>query len=193
MKRKLAWIGFAASAGALLWAADWTSSSGNPQRDGWSRGEKELSKESLAAKKFELLYKYRFDNQARGLNSLTQPIILSNLIGYKGFKELLFIGGSADIIYSIDADLGKPYFKTQFDLLEKPASDSSLLCGGGLTADVAMAGSSAAGRRGGGPPLAPPAGGRGAAPGGAMPPQSFVPGQPPGAPAEAGRRGGGGG
>jgi outer membrane protein assembly factor BamB len=187
---------FPAAAGALLWAADWPSSSGNPQRDGWSRGEKALSKESAAAKKIDLLYKYKFDNQAKGLNALTQPVILSNLIGYKGFKELLFVGGSSDVVYSIDADLGKPYFKTQLDSLEKPGSnDSSAVCSGGLTADVAMAGTSAAGRRGGGPPPpAPPGAARGATPG--APAAAF--GQPSAAgvapdAGPGGRRGGGGG
>jgi outer membrane protein assembly factor BamB len=189
--RKLAWMVFPAAAGALIWAADWPSSSGNPQRDAWSRGEKALSKESVAAKKIELLYKYKFDNQTKGLNALTQPIILSNLIGYKGFKELLFIGGSSEVVYSIDADLGKPYFKTQLDLIEKPGSgESSVVCSGGLTADVAMAGSSAAGRRGGGPPPPVPGAARGATPGA----PAAAPGQAPpaaGAP-DAGRGGRGG-
>ena len=193
--RKLAWVFYlGALVGALLWA-DWPSSSGNPQRDGWSRGEKGLSKENLAARKFELLYKYKFDNQARGLNSLTEPIILSNIIGYKGFKELVFIGGSSDVVYSIDADLGKPYFKTQFDPLDKPAVENSALCSGGMTADIAMAGSSAGGRRGGGPPPAP-AGGRAGAPAPGMPPSADAAagrGTPGAQPPAAGRRGGGGG
>src|SRR5215472_11265104 len=98
--RKLAWMVFPAAAGALLWAADWPSSSGNPQRDGWSRGEMALSRQAAVAGKIELLYKYKFDNHAMGLHALTQPIVLSNIIGYKGFKELLFLGGSSDTVYS---------------------------------------------------------------------------------------------
>jgi len=182
---------FSAVIGAMVWAADWPSSSGNPQRDAWSRGEKEMSRESATARKITLLYKYKFDNQPKGINALTQPIILSNLIGYKGFKELLFIGGSSDIVYAIDADLAKPYFKTQFDSLEKAnAGESSAVCSGALTADVAMPGTSAAGRRGG-PPPTPPAAGRGAAPGApAMPPG---PPPAPGAAPDAGRGRAGGG
>jgi outer membrane protein assembly factor BamB len=160
--------------GALLWAADWPSSSGNPQRDGWSRGEKALSKESVSAHKVELLYQYKFDNRTRGLDALTQPIVLSNIIGYKGFKELLFIGASSDAVYALDADLGKPYFKTQLESQAAPgAAQPTVQCSGGLTSDLAMPGSSAGGRRGGGPPPPPPAA--------------------PGAPPQAGRRGGGGG
>ena len=195
--RKLIWITcVGATVGALLWAADWPSSSGNPQRDGWSRGEKALSRESAAARKIELLYKYKFDNQAKGMQALTQPIILSNIIGYMGFKELLFIGGSADTVYSIDSDLGKAYFKTQLPPLQPVAKDTSSLCGEGLTADLAMAGSSGAGRRGGGGQAPPPAAGRAAAPPAVpgAPAVGAVPGAAPGAaPARAGGGGGGGG
>jgi hypothetical protein len=74
--QKLGWIGcLGAAAGAFVWAADRPSASGNPQRDGWSRGERELSRESAFAGKIEFLYKYRFDNKARGLQALAQPIV----------------------------------------------------------------------------------------------------------------------
>src|ERR1700741_4697830 len=103
--RHLLWLGLVgALVGVLIPAAEWPSSTGNPQRDGWSRGEKGLSKETLAAKKFELLFQYKFENRARGLNAMTQPIVLGNLIGYLGFKELIFIGGSGDAVYALDAD-----------------------------------------------------------------------------------------
>ncbi|MEO6802360.1 MAG: hypothetical protein ABI197_03835 [Granulicella sp.] len=81
---------------------------------------------------------------------MTSPIDLSTLIGYQGFRELLFIGGSSDVVYSLDSDLGKPYFKTKFDSMEKVAStNSTVLCPGGLTANVAMPGGSAPRRFGG--------------------------------------------
>ena len=60
MKRKFLWasclaIGFCACA----WAADWPSTGGNPQRDGWSQGETVISKESIAAKNFEVVIEGR--------------------------------------------------------------------------------------------------------------------------------------
>ena len=36
------------------------------------------------------------------LHALTQPLLLQNIISYKGFKALAFVGGSADNVYSID-------------------------------------------------------------------------------------------
>jgi hypothetical protein len=143
-KRFLGVLCLTVGACVCVQAADWPSTAGNPQRDGWAQGETYLSKEAVTNKKVQLLYKYKFDNEAKGLNAMSAPIDLSALIGYKGFKELLFIGGSSDTLYSIDSDLGEPYFKTKFDLKEKAASaSSSVLCPGGMTASVAMPGISA--------------------------------------------------
>jgi hypothetical protein len=132
---------------AALWAADWPSEGGNPQRDGWSQGEKKLSKET-ATTGIHLLYTVKFDNKVKGTSDLTSPIILSNLIGWKGFKELLFVGGSSDVVYSIDSDLGKTYFETPlgYKADASQAPSSGILCPGGLTATVAIPGTSAAGR-----------------------------------------------
>jgi hypothetical protein len=80
-----------------LWGADWASQSGNPQRDGWARGEEEIVRSQV--QDLKLLYKTKLDNQSKGLASLTSPIILGNLITYLGFKEMLFVGGSSNNVY----------------------------------------------------------------------------------------------
>jgi hypothetical protein len=131
---------------ATLLAADWPSEGGNPQRDGWSQGEKKLAKETVSS--IRLLYTFKFDNKVSGPANLTSPIVLSNLIGWKGFKQLLFIGGSSDVVYSIDADLGKQYFETSIapknSTMQMPSP--TVECPGGLSATVAIPGTSAAGR-----------------------------------------------
>ena len=141
-------------AGAFILSADWASSSGNPQRDGWQRSEDKLSRASAANGTIRLLYSYKVDPKAQ---RMTTPILLGNIIGWKGFKALLFVGGASDI-YSIDFWTGKPYFKTHLD----SASDKShpttatALCPGGITAAPVINGGS------GGRGPAAPAGGRGA-------------------------------
>ena len=136
----------AAAVCATLLAADWPSEGGNPQRDGWSQGEKKLSKESIA--QIRLIYTVKFDNKTAGLSDLTSPIVLSNIIGWKGFKELVFLGGSSDVVYSFDADLGKMYFETLIGTKggAAPAQPSTVACPGGLSATIAIPGTSAAGR-----------------------------------------------
>lgn len=149
MRKKLLWaFCFAVGIGACVWAADWPSTAGNPQRDGWAQGETVLSKANIADKKIQLLYKFQFNgNEARGLQDMSQPIVLSNIIGYRGFKQLVFVGGSSNTTYSFDADTSEEFFRTHFASMDKSAVPAAtVLCPGGMTAGLAMTGKSAAGR-----------------------------------------------
>ncbi len=170
----------AAVACAVIWAADWPSQSGNPQRDGWAKTEKAFTKEN--AGKIEFLYKYKAENQAKGLSATGSPVVNGMLITYLGFKELMVFGASSDNVFAVDADLARTFWKTHFDYkADKPAAAPTSVCPGGMTAAIAMPGSSAGpqGRGGGG------AGGRGrgpgapGAPGAGRGPAAPMPGPPP--------------
>lgn len=168
--KKLSSIGLAAVvASCVVWAADWPGQSGNPQRDGWARSEKAFTKEN--AGKIEFLYKYKAENQAKGLNALGSPVVNGLIISYLGFKELLSFAGSGDNAWTVDADLNRIMWKTHMEYKgDRPqVATSTSVCPGGLTSAMVMPGSStAAGRGGGAPPgrgragtLAAPAAGRG--------------------------------
>lgn len=129
-----------------LWGADWASQSGNPQRDGWARGEEEIVRSQV--QDLKLLYKTKLDNQSKGLASLTSPIILGNLITYLGFKEMLFVGGSSNNVYSIDAALNRLIWKAHFEESDSAQTSSTPGCPGGLTASVAITGGSGSMRGG---------------------------------------------
>jgi hypothetical protein len=84
---------------------------------------------------FQFLWKAKLENQPKQLNSLTQPLLLPNIISYKGFKALAFIGGSSDNVYSIDYDLNKLFWKTHLNTRSSaPSSSGTFNCPGGLTA-----------------------------------------------------------
>ncbi|MES1256940.1 MAG: hypothetical protein ABUS51_00860 [Acidobacteriota bacterium] len=154
---------------AVIWAADWPGQSGNPQRDGWAKAEKAFTKEN--AGKIELLYKYKAENQVKGLSALGSPVISGMLITYLGFKEMLVFGGSGDNVYSVDADLARLIWKVHFDYKsDKSAAAPTSVCPGGMTAAIAMPGSSTAAGRG-------PAG-----PGRGRGPATAAAGRGPGAP-----------
>jgi outer membrane protein assembly factor BamB len=131
-------------------AVSWPSTGGNPQRDGWAQGETELSAKALAAHQVKLLYKYKFADAGSGLETLSSPIDLTTLIGYTGFHQLLFVGGSSDVAYALDSDLGTLYFKTKFEGAKSSAAKSTLMCPGGMTAGLVLPGNSAVQRFGGG-------------------------------------------
>ena len=87
----------------------WSTVGGDPQRTGWVRTDPRISKDS-AAKGLQLLWKRQLDKSAA---SLTQPVLLPNIISYKGFKALAFLGGGSDTVYSIDYDLNRMFWQTR--------------------------------------------------------------------------------
>ncbi len=140
----------AALACVAVLGSDWPSQGGNPQRDGWAKYEKGFTKENVGG--LQLLYTYQADNQAKGLNALTAPLVNGLLITYRGFKEMLVFGGSSNTVYSVDADLNRLIWKVQLSSkAQTPKEDKRAgACSGGLTAALAMPGSSTASGRGGG-------------------------------------------
>src|SRR6059036_45094 len=133
---------------------EWLTSNADAQHSSWIRTDSKISKEGMEKPGFQFLWKMRLDNEAKQLNSLTQPVLLDRLIGYKGFKSLAFVGGSSDTLYAIDYDLGRLYWKTHFNSSATAAPQTgSLLCPGGLTAAATRPTSllpAAPGRGGGG-------------------------------------------
>jgi hypothetical protein len=134
--------------GTTLFAADWPSIGGNAQRDGWSRGEKRLSKETVAGIKFLYAFKAGVKGAEAGL---TTPVVLSNIITYKGFKQLVSVGRRDNSVVSIDADIGAPFFDTRLTTSEPAKVKVSPACPGGMTANLAFPGNSLAPGRFGGP------------------------------------------
>src|SRR5256884_442316 len=109
----------------------WSTESGDAQRTSWVKADPRISKASLQKPGFQLLWKFKFDNQSRQLNSLTQPLLLPNIISYKGFKALAFIGGSSDVVYSLDYDLARIFWKARLNAW--PVKNSTVTCPGALT------------------------------------------------------------
>ena len=64
----------------------WSTVGGDPQRTGWVRTDPRITKES-AAKGLQLLWKRQLQKPSGGAG-LTQPVLLPNIISYKGFKAL---------------------------------------------------------------------------------------------------------
>jgi len=153
----------------------WSTGGGDAQRTGWVRTDPRISKESAAKPGLQLLWKRQLQ---KGTASLTQPVLLPNIISYKGFKALAYLGGRGVTEKKIDYDLNKVFWETR---LSSAAKGTLPACAGGTIAVTRSAtlGAPAGGRGGrgqGGPP----------APAAAAPPAPGAPGTPPpagGAPA----------
>lgn len=115
---------------------EWTTSGFDAQRSRWVRSDERLARAAIESGDFRFLWKATFANEPRQLESLTEPVLQDLLIGYRGFKALAFIGGSADRMFSIDTDLAKPYWTTHLTYAVSTGSvpESTLRCPGGLVA-----------------------------------------------------------
>jgi hypothetical protein len=135
-------FGLCACASAALVAqgrggsGEWTTSAHDAQRTSWIDGDERLTRQAVQKGEFQFLWKAKFENEARQLNSLTQPVLLDRLIGFRGFKALAFIGGSADRLFAIDTDLGRPYWTTVLNYSANTGGPPapSWECPGGLIA-----------------------------------------------------------
>src|SRR5262245_61912220 len=165
--------------------AAWTTVGGDAQRTSSVRTDAKISLASMQAPGFQFLWKRKLDSQP-----LTQPLLLPNIIAYKGFKALAFVGSASGSVYSIDYDLNRMFWEQKLatSASKAPACSSGLPALTKATALVPAAGGR--GNRGGGPGGGPgaPGAARGGAAGGA--PAGAPPGGPP-APAGAPPAGGG--
>ena len=95
-------------------AMDWPTLGGDAQRTGWAKADDRITKENV--KDFKLVLKRKFDTlKEKGPRSLAPPVVMGRLISYKGFKELAFVAGSSDDLWSIDVDLNRIFWHKHFE------------------------------------------------------------------------------
>jgi outer membrane protein assembly factor BamB len=99
------------------------------------RSDAKISPNALNKPGFELVWKVKFNNEARQLNALTPASVLTGYIGYRGFRSLAFVGGSSNQVFAVDTDLGR--IEWQKPIMSTPGPlGTSATCPGGMTANV---------------------------------------------------------
>jgi outer membrane protein assembly factor BamB len=159
--------------------AAWSTTGGDAERTASVRNDPRITPQRVA-KTFQLLWKRTLEDPSKRPNALTQPVLLPNIISYKGFKALAFVGGAADNVYAIDYDLSRMFWQRHLGTASQAAGSDA--CPGLTTitrpTPIVPSGSGGrgGGRRGQPPPPAAAAGG-----GRAAPPAPPMPGTGPGA------------
>lgn len=144
--------------------AAWTTVGGDAQRTASVRTDPKISSASMQKPGFQFLWKRKFDN-----GPLTQPLLLPNIIAYKGFKALAFVGSASGSVYSVDYELNRMFWEQKLGT----SAPAAAACSSGLPAVTKAT------------QVAPPAPGAGrGGPGGGR-------GRGPAGPQIAGGRGGG--
>jgi hypothetical protein len=115
---------------------DWTSYGGDAQRTGWEKSDSRITKENV--KDFQLVLKRNLDNQETGQHSLTPPVIIGNLISYRGFKELAIMAGSSGNVWAIDADMDRMFWQKHLDSSPDTPRVAKSSCSGAMIATPAL-------------------------------------------------------
>ena len=110
----------------------WSTGGNDAQRTSWVRNDPKISRDNLSKPGFQFLWKRKLEDQAKGLNSLTQPVFSApGFITYKGFKGLAYVGGASDSVYSVDYDLNRMFWTAHLSTASTAAGTGA--CPGGLT------------------------------------------------------------
>jgi len=114
------------------YAADWPTYGHDPQRSGWAFEESLLTPENVS--QLELKWKAQVKNEPKSLTALTAPVVASGVVTASGIKTLVYVAGSGDRIYALDAANGNQVWKVDFDSHVVPKDEGMWLCPNGVNA-----------------------------------------------------------
>ena len=117
-----------------LAAADWLNVGGDATHSGFQSRARFFRKDKVA--EYALLWKKQLPNTSLGTNGLTAPIVIGPIVTHRGIKEMIFVAGSSNKVFSVDADLGRVLWTREFQVATPP--DGKSPCGEGMTASMAM-------------------------------------------------------
>src|SRR5437867_2797441 len=117
---------------ASVYAADWLTFGHDPQRSGWASEEKQLTIENVAG--LELKWKAQVKNEPKSLTALTTPLIASDVTTPQGIKTLVYLGGSSNHFFALDAENGNVVWSRTFKSYVAPVKEDFWLCPQGINA-----------------------------------------------------------
>jgi outer membrane protein assembly factor BamB len=115
-----------------LRSADWPTFGHDPQRSGWAFEETTLTPENVG--QLELKWAVQVKNEPRSLTALTAPVVASEVNTPQGIKTVVYVAGSADHFFALDAENGNTLWSRIFDAHVLPKDEGMWLCPNGLNA-----------------------------------------------------------
>ncbi|MGH9438225.1 MAG: PQQ-binding-like beta-propeller repeat protein, partial [Terriglobia bacterium] len=113
-------------------AGDWPTFGHDPQRSGWAAGETGLTPASAGG--LVLKWKVHLKNAPRSLTSLTAPIVADAVGTTLGVRTVVYVGGSSDRLFALDAASGKLLWSHDFETQALPKDATMWLCPNNLNA-----------------------------------------------------------
>lgn len=109
-------------------ARDWLTWGYDAERTGWNKGETTLTKDNVSGMKLE--WSAQLSTPARNvvLSTLTAPLVVEGVNTSRGKKNLVFVMGSDDTIFALDANSGKIFWQKTFPNKLTPPRFATWLC-----------------------------------------------------------------
>src|SRR3984893_3121598 len=137
MARACSGIPFLALA-ALLWptvsssqstaSGDWLTWGYDQERTGWNKAETTLSKENVPGLVLQWTAQLSTPPREIALSTLTAPLVVEGVTTAQGRRTLVFVVGSDDTVFAIDADSGKVAWQKAFPNPLTPLQTATWLC-----------------------------------------------------------------
>jgi hypothetical protein len=112
--------------------ADWPTFGHDPQRSGWAFEETTLNPENVAG--LGLRWKVQLKNEPKSLVSLMAPVVAGDVGTAQGNKTVVYVAGSSNTFFALDADKGKEIWSKTFESQLLPKEKGFWLCPNALNA-----------------------------------------------------------
>ena len=117
-----------------LRAGDWVTFAHDPARTGWAAEERKLSRANVAGLRLE--WKAELKNEPKEMTALTAPIAVSGVQTPQGARNVLYVVGTSDVVFALDADTGAEIWTRPLRPYASPTSAVRInwLCPAGVNA-----------------------------------------------------------
>src|SRR5713226_1873856 len=95
-------------------ASEWLTWGYDQERSGWNRAETTLSKENVSGLALQWSVQLPTPPREIALSTLTAPLVVEGVTTSQGRRTLVFVVGSDDTVFAIDADSGKVVWQKAF-------------------------------------------------------------------------------
>jgi outer membrane protein assembly factor BamB len=109
-------------------ASDWLTWGYDQERSGWNKAETTLSKENVSGLVLQWSAQLPIPPREIALSTLTAPLVVEGVTTSQGRRTLVFVVGSDDTVFAIDADIGKVVWRKAFPNSLTPPQTATWLC-----------------------------------------------------------------
>ena len=107
---------------------DWLTWGGDPERTGWAKSERILSKDNVA--RLGVRWTAQLDTRPafEVLSTLTAPLVVESVSTAQGTRDIVIVVGADDAVNAMDADTGRMVWKKKHSNPFEPAAEATYLC-----------------------------------------------------------------